>query len=66
LGDGGGVGGGAAGVEAPWSTMEEQMVVVLRRAGSGDLSLLSSVPGRPRSDGGEKGWTLLGQKALSP
>lgn len=33
---------------------------------SGDLSLLSSVPGRPRGTMAEKGWNLGGLKALLP
>lgn len=38
------------------------VVVVVRRAGSGDPSLLSSVPGRPRELWRKEGWTLLGQR----
>jgi hypothetical protein len=33
---------------------------------SGDPSLLSSVPGRPRGKDGGKGWNLGGLKALLP
>jgi hypothetical protein len=33
---------------------------------SGDHSLLSSVPGRPRGDDGGEGWNLGGLKALLP
>lgn len=38
----------AAGSLVAWVDDRKQMVVVLRRAGSGDPSLLSSIPGRPR------------------
>lgn len=40
-------------------------MVLLRRAGSGDPSLLSSVPGRPRAAMADEGWTLLGQRLCS-
>ena len=39
-----------------------RMVELLRRAGSGDPTLLSSVPGRPRRAMAEKGWKVLGQR----
>lgn len=39
-------------------------LVVVRRAGSGDHSLLSSNRGRPKQRWRRRGWTVLGQKAF--
>jgi hypothetical protein len=54
--------GDGGGVLVAWCEGRRPVVVVLRRAGSGDRSLLSSVPGRPKMQWWTGGWTLLGQR----